>query len=77
MGVDPNSQDLIIQAEKSLREDRLEEAERLTILARENCLDMINYAKIRGNRSINPLAGAAQMLFSPFVISMLHSHKLL
>jgi len=44
---------LILKAEDQLKEGNIDEARRLTKLARDNCQDMIDYAKVRRNQT-NP-----------------------
>jgi hypothetical protein len=60
---------LILMAEQSLEGGDLEEAKRLTALAIENCQDMIDYAKLRGNYTRTPRPSPADNIFmNPFFV---------
>ena len=60
---------LILLAEKSLDEGNLDEARRLTALAIENCQDMIDYAKLRGNYTQPPRPPIeGNILLNPFFV---------
>jgi hypothetical protein len=60
---------LILEAENSLNKGDIEEARRLTTLARENCQDMIDYAKLKRNYTgTGQPAVAGQIILNPFFI---------
>ncbi|UCD02928.1 MAG: hypothetical protein JSV63_04055, partial [Candidatus Aenigmatarchaeota archaeon] len=60
---------LIVEAEKSLEQNDVEEARRLTQLAMENCQDMIDYAKLEKEEDITAVSAlVGQIIVNPFFV---------
>jgi hypothetical protein len=60
---------LITRAEESLNAGNMEEAKRLTQLAIDNCQDMIDYARIKGNHTETPPPGIdGRIILNPLFV---------